>query len=78
MSEVLFCIDLSPHKEAKRSLATSAAQVAVSMTKACPFVSSKIGLVKASPQVQEDVHSALPPISEEEVTSGKTAAFTLQ
>ncbi|XP_053481225.1 5-aminolevulinate synthase, erythroid-specific, mitochondrial isoform X2 [Ictalurus furcatus] len=62
--------DLSPHKEAKRSLATSAAQVAVSMTKACPFVSSKIGLVKASPQVQEDVHSALPPISEEEVTSG--------
>ncbi|KAI5610142.1 5-aminolevulinate synthase, erythroid-specific, mitochondrial [Silurus asotus] len=61
---------LLSHTETKRSLATSAAQVAVSMTNSCPFVSSKIGLVKASPRIQEDVHSALPPISEEEVSSG--------
>ncbi|XP_060788053.1 5-aminolevulinate synthase, erythroid-specific, mitochondrial isoform X2 [Neoarius graeffei] len=67
--------DLLPHKEAKRSLAISAAQVAVSKTKTCPFVSTKIGLVKASPQVQEDIHSELPPISkEEEVTSGTVSS----
>lgn len=77
MSKVFLCPGLVPHKDVKRSLATSAAQVAESMTKACPFVSSKIGLVKASPHVQEDVHSALPPISEEEITSGNTAALTL-
>lgn len=77
MSDLFFCTGLLLHKEPKRSLATTAAQVAVSMSKACPFVSSKIGLVKASPHIQEDVQSALPPISEEEVTSGKTAACTL-
>ncbi|XP_062855058.1 5-aminolevulinate synthase, erythroid-specific, mitochondrial isoform X2 [Trichomycterus rosablanca] len=61
---------LQPHKDGKRSLAMSAAQVAVSMTKACPFVSSKIGLVQASPQVQEDVHSKTAANPEEEVNSG--------
>ncbi|KAM9474758.1 5-aminolevulinate synthase, erythroid-specific, mitochondrial isoform 2-T2 [Clarias gariepinus] len=65
---------LLPHKGVKRSLTLSAAQVAESMTKACPFVSSEIGLVKASPQIQEDVHSVLPPIPEEEVTSGTTSS----
>lgn len=78
MSKAFFCTGLLPHKEAKRSLAISAAQVAVSMSKDCPFVSSKIGLVKASPQVQEDVHSVLSSISEEKGTSGKTSVFTLQ
>ncbi|XP_051508855.1 5-aminolevulinate synthase, erythroid-specific, mitochondrial-like isoform X2 [Myxocyprinus asiaticus] len=48
-----------PYKEpeSKRQLATTATQVAISMSQSCPFVSSKIGLVKASPQVQEDVQS---------------------
>ncbi|KTF91415.1 hypothetical protein cypCar_00009086 [Cyprinus carpio] len=47
------------HKEPKRQLATTATQVAISMSQSCPFVSSKIGLVKASPQVQEDVQPNL-------------------
>ncbi|XP_030640441.1 5-aminolevulinate synthase, erythroid-specific, mitochondrial [Chanos chanos] len=44
-------------KEPKRSLTGSAAQVPLSMSKGCPFVSSKIGMVEASPEVQEDVQS---------------------
>uniref|UniRef100_A0A8C1Z550 5-aminolevulinate synthase n=1 Tax=Cyprinus carpio TaxID=7962 RepID=A0A8C1Z550_CYPCA len=55
------------HKEPKRQLATTATQVAISMSQSCPFVSSKIGLVKASPQVQEDVQPNL----ENQDTSGK-------
>ncbi|TRY82341.1 hypothetical protein DNTS_000065, partial [Danionella cerebrum] len=50
---------LLTHKEPKRQLATTATQVALSMSQSCPFVSSKIGLVKASPQVQEDVQPNL-------------------
>ncbi|XP_049341546.1 5-aminolevulinate synthase, erythroid-specific, mitochondrial [Astyanax mexicanus] len=61
---------LLPHKEVKRHLAVSAAQVAVSLTKSCPFVTSKIGLVKASPHVQEDVQPELTHTHEEEVASG--------
>ncbi|XP_051758057.1 5-aminolevulinate synthase, erythroid-specific, mitochondrial isoform X2 [Ctenopharyngodon idella] len=57
---------LLPHKEPKRELATTATQVAISMSQSCPFVSSKIGLVKASPQVQEDVQPSL----ENQGTSG--------
>ncbi|XP_066500367.1 5-aminolevulinate synthase, erythroid-specific, mitochondrial isoform X2 [Hoplias malabaricus] len=66
---------LLPHKEAKRSLAFSAAQVAVSLTNSCPFVSSKIGMVKASPQVQEDVQSGLTTTQEEEVASGMISSL---
>lgn len=61
------CSGLLPHKEPKRQLATTATQVAISMSQSCPFVSSKIGLVKASPQVQEDVQPSL----ENQDTSGK-------
>ncbi|XP_036389290.1 5-aminolevulinate synthase, erythroid-specific, mitochondrial [Megalops cyprinoides] len=39
----------------KRSLAQEASQVAMSMANGCPFVSSQIAMVKASPEVQEDV-----------------------
>ncbi|XP_028849009.1 5-aminolevulinate synthase, erythroid-specific, mitochondrial isoform X2 [Denticeps clupeoides] len=39
----------------KRSMSQTATQVAVSIAKGCPFVSSQIGLVKARPEVQEDV-----------------------
>lgn len=64
---------LLPHKEPKRQLATTATQVAISMSQSCPFVSSKIGLVKASPQVQEDVQPNL----ETQDTSGKTLTFSM-
>ena len=39
----------------QRRFAQTAAQVAVSVSKSCPFVSSQIGVVRASPEVQEDV-----------------------
>ncbi|XP_033825466.1 5-aminolevulinate synthase, erythroid-specific, mitochondrial [Periophthalmus magnuspinnatus] len=39
----------------KRTMAQTATEVAVSASKGCPFVSSQIGLVRASPEVQEDV-----------------------
>lgn len=39
----------------RRLFAQSAAQVAESVSKGCPFVSSQIGMVRASPEVQEDV-----------------------
>ncbi|XP_055021658.1 5-aminolevulinate synthase, erythroid-specific, mitochondrial [Boleophthalmus pectinirostris] len=39
----------------KRTVAQTATDVAVSVSKGCPFVSSQIGLVRASPEVQEDV-----------------------
>lgn len=41
--------------EQKRQFAQTATHVAASMSKACPFVSSQIGVVQASPEVQEDV-----------------------
>ncbi|CDQ89172.1 5-aminolevulinate synthase, erythroid-specific, mitochondrial [Oncorhynchus tshawytscha] len=41
--------------DSKRHFAQSATQVAVSMSKGCPFVSNQIGMVRASPEVQEDV-----------------------
>lgn len=44
-----------PTVEQKRLLAQTATQVAVSVSKGCPFVTSQIGMVRASPEVQEDV-----------------------
>uniref|UniRef100_H2LIU1 5-aminolevulinate synthase n=1 Tax=Oryzias latipes TaxID=8090 RepID=H2LIU1_ORYLA len=44
--------------EQKRRFAQTATHVAASMSKACPFVSSQIGVVQASPEVQEDVKDA--------------------
>lgn len=41
--------------EQNRRFAQTATHVAASMSKACPFVSSQIGVVQASPEVQEDV-----------------------
>ncbi|KAM9343005.1 5-aminolevulinate synthase, erythroid-specific, mitochondrial-like [Pholidichthys leucotaenia] len=43
----------------RRLLAQSATQVAVSLSKGCPFVTSQIGMVQASPEVQEDVQDGL-------------------
>ncbi|XP_041859466.1 5-aminolevulinate synthase, erythroid-specific, mitochondrial [Melanotaenia boesemani] len=43
----------------RRLFAQSATQVAVSVSKGCPFVSSQIGMVQASPEVQEDVQDGL-------------------
>lgn len=44
-----------PMVDQKRLFAQSATQVAVSASKGCPFVTSQIGMVQASPEVQEDV-----------------------
>lgn len=44
-----------PMVDQKRLVAQTATQVAVSVSKGCPFVSSQIGMVRASPEVQEDV-----------------------
>lgn len=44
-----------PTEVQRRQLAQTATQVAVSVSKGCPFVTSQIGLVRASPEVQEDV-----------------------
>lgn len=44
-----------PTLDQRRLFAQSAAQVAESVSKGCPFVSSQIGMVRASPEVQEDV-----------------------
>lgn len=38
-----------------RLFAESAAQVATPVSKSCPFVTSQIGMVQASPEVQEDI-----------------------
>ena len=43
--------------DSKRHLAKSATQVSVSISNGCPFVSSQMGMVKASAEVQEDVES---------------------
>ncbi|XP_061592430.1 5-aminolevulinate synthase, erythroid-specific, mitochondrial [Cololabis saira] len=43
----------------QKMFAQTATQVAVSLSNRCPFVTSEIGVVKASPQVQEDVQDGL-------------------
>uniref|UniRef100_A0A3Q2WNY4 5-aminolevulinate synthase n=1 Tax=Haplochromis burtoni TaxID=8153 RepID=A0A3Q2WNY4_HAPBU len=48
-----------PTAEQRRLFAQTATQVAVSVSKGCPFVSSQIGMVRASPEVQEDVQESL-------------------
>ncbi|XP_035512368.1 5-aminolevulinate synthase, erythroid-specific, mitochondrial [Morone saxatilis] len=48
-----------PTVDQRRQFAQSATQVAVSVSKGCPFVSSQIGMVRASPEVQEDVQEGL-------------------
>ncbi|XP_072304832.1 5-aminolevulinate synthase, erythroid-specific, mitochondrial isoform X2 [Eucyclogobius newberryi] len=49
-----------PGLDQKRTMAQTAAEVALSVSKGCPFVSSQIGLVRASPEVQEDVQEVGP------------------
>lgn len=44
-----------PTVDQKRLFAQTATEVAVSASKGCPFVTSQIGMVRASPEVQEDV-----------------------
>ncbi|KAK5923483.1 hypothetical protein CgunFtcFv8_000448 [Champsocephalus gunnari] len=44
-----------PTVEQRRLFAQTATQVVVSVSKGCPFVTSQIGVVQASPEVQEDV-----------------------
>lgn len=46
---------LLPTVDQRRLFAQTATQVAVSVSKGCPFVTSQIGMVRASPEVQEDV-----------------------
>ncbi|KAF1390649.1 hypothetical protein PFLUV_G00060210 [Perca fluviatilis] len=43
----------------RRLFALRATEVAVSVSKGCPFVTSEIGIVRASPEVQEDVQDGL-------------------
>lgn len=44
-----------PADSQRRLFAQSAAQVAKAASKSCPFVLSQIEMVKASPEVQEDI-----------------------
>ncbi|KAI3357313.1 hypothetical protein L3Q82_015761 [Scortum barcoo] len=48
-----------PTVDQKRLFAQTATQVAVSVSKGCPFVHSQIGMVQATPEVQEDVKEGL-------------------
>ncbi|XP_018544518.1 LOW QUALITY PROTEIN: 5-aminolevulinate synthase, erythroid-specific, mitochondrial [Lates calcarifer] len=48
-----------PTVDQRRASAQTAAQVAASVSKSCPFVTSQIGMVQASPEVQEDVKKGL-------------------
>ncbi|KAM4563247.1 5-aminolevulinate synthase, erythroid-specific, mitochondrial-like isoform 1-T1 [Odontesthes bonariensis] len=48
-----------PIVDQRRLFAQTATQVAVSVSKGCPFVTSQIGMVQASPEVQEDVQDGL-------------------
>lgn len=48
-------IRVSPVGNQRRWLAQSAAQEATVASKSCPFVTSQIGMVQASPEVQEDI-----------------------
>ncbi|XP_061759809.1 5-aminolevulinate synthase, erythroid-specific, mitochondrial isoform X2 [Nerophis ophidion] len=43
----------------RRMFAQTAPQVAESTSKACPFVTSRIGMVRARPEVQEDVQEGM-------------------
>ncbi|KAM3618541.1 uncharacterized protein V6R79_021555 [Siganus canaliculatus] len=43
----------------QKRFAQTAVQVAKSVSKSCPFVTSQIGMVRASPEVQEDVQEGL-------------------
>ncbi|XP_061832239.1 5-aminolevulinate synthase, erythroid-specific, mitochondrial [Nerophis lumbriciformis] len=45
--------------EQRRMFAQTAPQVAESTSKACPFVTSRIGMVRARPEVQEDVQEGM-------------------
>ncbi|KAG7223630.1 hypothetical protein INR49_015451 [Caranx melampygus] len=47
------------HVGPKDDVCSNATQVALSVSKGCPFVNSQIGMVKASPEVQEDVKEGL-------------------
>uniref|UniRef100_A0A4W6G810 5-aminolevulinate synthase n=1 Tax=Lates calcarifer TaxID=8187 RepID=A0A4W6G810_LATCA len=49
-----------PTVDQRRASAQTAAQVAASVSKSCPFVTSQIGMVQASPEVQEDVKKVKP------------------
>lgn len=44
-----------PKADQRRLFAQTSPQVDVSATKGCPFVTSRIGMVRASPEVQEDI-----------------------
>lgn len=48
-----------PTVDQRRVFAQRATQVAVSASKSCPFVTSQIGMVRASPEIQEDVKEGL-------------------
>ncbi|KAK9515495.1 hypothetical protein VZT92_026138 [Zoarces viviparus] len=48
-----------PTLDQRRLFAQRATQVAVSVSKGCPFVASQFGIVRASPEVQEDVPEGL-------------------
>ncbi|TWW56501.1 5-aminolevulinate synthase, erythroid-specific, mitochondrial [Takifugu flavidus] len=53
---------ISPAKrkaDQRRLFAQTSPQVDVSASKGCPFVTSHIGMVKASPEVQEDIQEGL-------------------
>lgn len=54
-------LGVSPTKstvDQRRLFAQTATEVAVSASKGCPFVTSQIGMVQASPEVQEDVNQS--------------------
>lgn len=44
-----------PMLDQRMTSAQTATQVALSVSKGCPFVNSQIGMVQARPEVQEDV-----------------------
>ncbi|XP_060913377.1 5-aminolevulinate synthase, erythroid-specific, mitochondrial [Labrus mixtus] len=50
---------LLPTVDQRQQYTQTAAQVAVSVSKGCPFVTTQIGIVKASPEVQEDLQEGL-------------------
>lgn len=49
-----------PHPvDLRRLVAQTAVQVNMSVSKGCPFVTDQIGMVKASPEVQEDIQRGM-------------------
>ncbi|XP_020488015.1 5-aminolevulinate synthase, erythroid-specific, mitochondrial [Labrus bergylta] len=50
---------LLPTVDQRQQYTQTAVQVAVSISKGCPFVTTQIGMVKASPEVQEDLQEGL-------------------